>query len=179
MGRFARFMFSACAAVSVLICVACVAMWVRSYRTADAWGWAWTKGAVQAGTAHGRLRVSELRLLDESRYGPPWFQHVSYPARMDPPTGRLPARLSNLGFGYERTHVARNHDARVVLVPLWVIFVATAALPGRWVVLQRRRARERRAGHVPCPKCGYDLRATPERCPECGTAMTARSSSRA
>ena len=47
-------------------------------------------------------------------------------------------------------------------VPLWLC----SALFGLWGVSILRRAREPLTGF--CPACGYDLRATPDRCPECG-----------
>lgn len=63
-------------------------------------------------------------------------------------------------------------------VPYWALIVAGTALPvGRlaWVGLgwnRRRRSRRRAAGL--CTDCGYDLRATPGRCPECGTIAPAQ-----
>jgi rubrerythrin len=51
-------------------------------------------------------------------------------------------------------------------LPYWLPFAATAALPLCHVVARVRRSRRLRLNL--CPTCGYDLRATPERCPECG-----------
>jgi hypothetical protein len=50
----------------------------------------------------------------------------------------------------------------------WALFVSLVLLSlcVLDVVMQRRR---RRAAHL-CQNCGYDLRATPDRCPECGVA---------
>ena len=64
-------------------------------------------------------------------------------------------------------------------VPWWSVCALLALLPGGrlvWRAAQsadRALARRRRARAGPCPKCGYDLRATPERCPECGNVPTA------
>ncbi len=58
-------------------------------------------------------------------------------------------------------------------VPFWVLFLATTGLPSWW--LHRRLMVRRRSRAGLCPACGYDLRATPDRCPECGTEAAARS----
>ena len=154
-------------AVSLLVGVAAAVLWVRSYWVADAWGWSWETGAVQAGTANGRLRLAYVRLLDGSRYAPPHFAASHYPARLDPPTARLPATRFNLGFGGERQRTGGT-DAGLALLPLW--FVATAAGGAATLAARgaRRRLRAERLRAGLCPSCGYDLTGTPDRCPECG-----------
>jgi hypothetical protein len=57
----------------------------------------------------------------------------------------------------------------VYFVRPWECTVFSAMLPALWVIAAVKRRNARRVGR--CRICGYDLRATPERCPECGTAV--------
>jgi hypothetical protein len=52
-------------------------------------------------------------------------------------------------------------------VPHWIAVALFALLPAARLALYLRRRSRPAPGH--CPACGYDLRATPHRCPECGT----------
>jgi hypothetical protein len=58
----------------------------------------------------------------------------------------------------------------IVVFPLWLPTALFGALPA-WMLLAwaRRRRRVGRHGAGRCRRCGYDLRASPARCPECGT----------
>jgi hypothetical protein len=64
----------------------------------------------------------------------------------------------------------------VIELDLWLLFLGTTLLPLAWLALHWVGARRRRAAvrRRICPDCGYDLRATPDRCPECGRAVQAR-----
>ena len=55
-----------------------------------------------------------------------------------------------------------------VAIPLWFPTLLFGGLPGLAVFNFIRRARRRESGL--CRICGYDLRASPDRCPECGTS---------
>ena len=53
-------------------------------------------------------------------------------------------------------------------LPYWSLLVLSAIPPV--AMFRRWRRRRRRVRQGLCLICGYDLRSTPDRCPECGTA---------
>jgi hypothetical protein len=59
-----------------------------------------------------------------------------------------------------------------VWVPYWPIVAITGWWPALRFLAWLRRSRRMRS-HL-CPVCGYDLRASPERCPECGAVPGAK-----
>lgn len=60
-------------------------------------------------------------------------------------------------------------------IPYWILISLSLVLPSLFVWLAwRSRLESRRQSHGLCPQCGYDLRATPDCCPECGAVPLTR-----
>jgi hypothetical protein len=67
--------------------------------------------------------------------------------------------------------MAATYEELWIAVPHWLLALVAAILPTVFGVRFVRRRRLARLGL--CPACGYDLRASPERCPECGMPQVA------
>jgi hypothetical protein len=76
-------------------------------------------------------------------------------------------------FGAVHTADCVQRETSAVGIAHWLLAALLAAPPSLFAysgVASMRRKRRRARGL--CPACGYDLRATPGRCPECGRVPT-------
>ena len=160
-----RILLNLLTAISLAFCIATSVVWVRSYWFYDAVlleygsddiGVASIGAASQSGASFYLLALRDP--LDAP--GAPTYldavAHASFQHRHFGPRFHWDASpLYSFGINGQLT------------LPLWTFVVLFALTP---LVRMRRLSlrRSRRIG-MQCLQCGYDLRATPERCPECGT----------
>jgi hypothetical protein len=76
--------------------------------------------------------------------------------------------LHSLGFAYARIDYGGGWIRHAFYAPHWSVVLILAAAPAAWVFARLRNSNRAKTGQ--CRVCGYDLRATPDRCPECGAS---------
>jgi hypothetical protein len=174
------------AALSLAVCLAVVTGWAWSYwrtvcvvwRGAERDGLRTVDHHRVAGFVYGWLAVEVDYTNTVHRDAAAAVSHMANPWH-GTEFAVLPAVNPNFaGYGVTHLGVAKyvsksqgNGAERIWLAQGWLVALALAAPPAAWVRGSRRRrtARHRLAAGL-CPRCGYDLRGSPDRCPECGAA---------
>jgi len=191
-----RRLFNILAAVSLVMCVATAVLWVRSYFVGDQWRWI---GDRQLGRGKhlwlltaGTGKIYWMSAVNDY-VSPPSFAHrqLKLPVRVFTMTAMLSAKppsdeIAVLGFavmtfdGYpvlssDHSRPPTSPLCRVWAIPLWFPAGAFAVMPLCCLkAVVRHRRHQERVTRGCCSVCGYDLRASTDRCPECGTAIRAR-----
>jgi hypothetical protein len=176
--RIRRWSADALAILCVLIWFATAIQWYRSYRTEDDLVYFGRSLCAAWHTMNGSFAFVYTNAMwsnphvDYSTQTPRAGINYANPSGRNPFWGRLGfcfiygsgpyRRLNPLPQGMSYPPIQRFCE---ILVPLWFVMLLCAAFPvWRWVIAPRRSRKPPGC----CSICGYDLRATPDRCPECG-----------
>jgi hypothetical protein len=178
--RLRRILLNLATILSLLLCVGTAAAWVRSLQKTE-----WLSPGQVGNHSVGFRTYRHCVEIDWTDH--PYFirtHHFDVPGNHLDELFRSPFRprvepspiISTgkahffLTFGYQPAEIqSLGAPSQVALtgfwIPFWFPLLLTALLPicrgaAAW------RARRRAPGL--CRTCGYDLRATPDRCPECG-----------
>jgi hypothetical protein len=186
MAGMRRWVFRILSALSLVLCVGICVLWVRSYTKASDVGVeteividgprssnglsrilhrTYSLASDRRGISYSVERRGSFNLLGR------WT--VFHYDRLGLDTKDMAPDVGFLGFGYRdgtvpSTEAWRDVTWREWTMPYWSLVLLLACLPTVAVMKSLRERHRRRPGH--CPACGYDLRATPDRCPECGAA---------
>lgn len=168
--------------LSVLLCIAVGLLWWRSYRHADFVAFFTPSGKIQGIASHrGKVLVTFTNVSFGSERG---LTAVADSA----PAGDFEEvrqfvfdgatyRRQRWGFGVSASAPGDLPGAgkqSTICVPEWFLVGLLAIGPSMWAPRAVRRRRRMRRGL--CGSCGYDLRFSEGRCPECGAAVSRQSS---
>jgi len=150
-----------------VLCVAVVALWVRSYWVAEGYAWDDADGG-RLSLWNRRGLVDAMRVTPESGSAPLDWLHPPGYAAVAPEGEDLVADSAVLGFLYFRESTGGRRFTTLV-TPHYAWVLLTVALPAARAarLIQQRRSRRAALAGL-CPACGYDLRGIGDRCPECG-----------
>ena len=174
-----RRLFNLLTVLSLLLCVAVLVLWVSGAVAMHEHGWRtgrhwWCVGFDSDGVAAGYCQAAAPVTGGADAVRWDWD-------RAEPGSGPL----AKVGLEWGRVAVMRGTPilsrlevlsglfqvptpAQYVRLPWWLLAALTGAIPAARVLSAYRRRGRQRAGR--CGRCGYDLRASPDRCPECGIA---------
>jgi hypothetical protein len=177
-------LFPLSTAASLVLCAATVAAWARSSYVHDiisfgrAGGWSHTVQSISGrlhllidetgplasgGLSHRSGRLVANTIWDGAMSG--------YPMRPAWHFGIIWQRYTRVRMALEVGEAPYVSSYRLIVLPYRWMATAFAIPPAVymwWLLMAWRRSR--RSPRSTCPACGYDLRATPHRCPECGAA---------
>jgi hypothetical protein len=154
------------ATVSATLCLATLILWIHSYRGCDVLASTDHPGDHFTLTSEFGILVFEIEWPRAAQARPGWSYF----------TNPLPRRYEHrTGTGFAVYTTSARHYLLLPPTPLWGLtiphwfaFALTALLPAIAIARRSVLAKWIRTGR--CAHCGYDLRATPRRCPECGTS---------